>query len=80
MSQQAEKSKIDWYIVNKVREMRNAKNITQEDIAIQLNLSVGFIGHIESPNFRAKYNTIHLNELAKLLECSPKDFLPEKPL
>jgi transcriptional regulator with XRE-family HTH domain len=80
MSQQTEKSKIDWYIINKVREMRIAKDITQEDIAIQLNLSVGFIGHIESPNFRAKYNTIHLNELAKLLGCSPRDFLPEKPL
>jgi transcriptional regulator with XRE-family HTH domain len=80
MNQQAEKSKIDWYIISKVREMRIEKGITQEDIAIQLNLSVGFIGHIESPNFRAKYNTIHLNELAKLFGCSPKDFLPEKPL
>jgi len=27
-----------------------------------------------------KYNLIHLNELAKLFKCSPRDFLPEKPL
>lgn len=80
MSKNTEKSKIDWYIISKVREMRMAKDITQDDIAIHLNLTVGFIGHIESPNFRAKYNTIHLNELAKLFNCSPKDFLPEKPL
>lgn len=80
MAQQTEKSKIDWYIINKVREMRIEKGITQDDIAIHLDLSVGFIGHIESPKFSAKYNLIHLNELAKLFGCSPKDFLPEKPL
>ena len=80
MGKKTEKSKIDWYIVSKVREKRLAKNLTQEDIAAHLELSVGFIGHIESPNFRAKYNTIHLNELAKLLGCSPREFLPEKAL
>jgi transcriptional regulator with XRE-family HTH domain len=80
MAQQTEKSKIDWYIINKVREMRIEKGITQDDIAMQLDLSVGFIGHIESPKFKAKYNLIHLNELAKLFGCSPKDFLPEKPI
>ena len=54
--------------------------LTQEDIAIHLNLSTGFIGHIQSSNYRAKYNSQHLNELAKLFKCSPKDFMPEKPL
>ena len=80
MKKKTEKSKIDWYIVSKVREMRLEKGITQDDIAIHLDLTAGFIGHIESPNFRAKYNIMHLNELAKLFECSPKDFLPDKPL
>jgi ribosome-binding protein aMBF1 (putative translation factor) len=75
-----QKSKIDSYIVNKVREMRLKNNLSQTDIAVHLNLSVGFVGHIESPKFRAKYNTIHINELAKLFDCSPKEFLPEKPL
>ena len=74
------KSKIDLFIVNKVREMRLSRDITQEGLAFHLGLSVGFIGHIESPHFRAKYNAIHLNELAKLFKCSPKDFWPEKPL
>lgn len=60
--------------------MRDKDGITQEDIAVHLNLSTGFIGHIESPNFRAKYNIQHLNELAKLFKCSPRDFLPDKPL
>ncbi len=80
MSKKILKSKIDWHIVNQVREMRMAKSFSQDDIALHLDLSKGYIGHIESPNFIAKYNTQHLNELAKLFKCSPKDFMPEKPL
>jgi transcriptional regulator with XRE-family HTH domain len=75
-----EKHKVDWFIVNRVRAMRVELGLTQTDIAVQLNLSVGFIGHVESPKFPAKYNTLHLNELAKLFKCSPRDFMPEKPL
>jgi transcriptional regulator with XRE-family HTH domain len=73
-------SKIDLFIISQVKRMREQLDFTQEDIAIHLNVSTGYIGHIESPLFRAKYNTGHLNELAKLLKCSPKDFFPEKPI
>ena len=74
------KTKIDWFIISKVKEMRQQYSLEQDDIAIHLGVSNGFIGQIESPNFRAKYNTAHINELAKLFKCSPRDFLPEKPL
>lgn len=80
MSKRNEKNIIDWFIVNKIREIRTSKGISQEDIAAHLNLTSGFIGQVESPNYRAKYKTLHLNEIAKLFECSPKDFWPEKPL
>lgn len=73
-------SKIDWYIIMVIRQMRIQKGFSQEDIAIHLNLSTGFIGHIESPKFRAKYNLVHINELAKLFKCSPMDFFPENPI
>ena len=72
------KSKIDQYIISQVKKIRIAKGMTQEDIAVHLDLSTGFIGHIESPTYRAKYNAQHLNELAKLFKCSPRDFWPEK--
>jgi len=72
------KSKIDWVIINKVKEIRIAQKLEQDDIALHLNVSNGFIGQIESPNFSSKYNSKHLNELAKLFKCSPKDFWPEK--
>jgi transcriptional regulator with XRE-family HTH domain len=80
MGKQSGKTKIDLYVINKVREYRIARNLTQTHIAVHLGLSVGFIGHIESPRFVAKYNIAHLNALAKLFKCSPKDFWPEKAL
>ena len=80
MPKRLEKNIIDWFIVNKVKEMRVEKNLSQVDIAVHLNVSTGFIGQVESPNYRAKYKTMHLNDLAKLLKCAPKDFLPDKPL
>jgi transcriptional regulator with XRE-family HTH domain len=74
------KTKIDWFIISKVKDIRLEKGLEQDDVAIHLSVSNGFIGQIESPNFRAKYNTSHLNELAKLFKCSPKDFMPDVPL
>lgn len=80
MAKKILKSKVDLYIISQVKKKREAANIHQDDVAIHLNVSPGFISHIESPYQRAKYNTSHLNELAKLFKCSPKDFMPEKPL
>ena len=80
MGKKIEKNNVDWYIVNKVREIRTKKGYSQEDLAAHLNISASYIGQVESPNFRAKYKTLHLNELAKLFGCSPRDFWPEKPL
>ncbi|HEY4156350.1 MAG TPA: helix-turn-helix transcriptional regulator, partial [Puia sp.] len=73
MKKKPAKSKIDLFIISRVKERRENLLKTQEDIAVHLDVSTGYIGHIESPNFRAKYNTGHLNELAKLLKCSPRD-------
>ena len=74
------KSKIDQYVINKVREKRLAKNISQADLANELGLSVGFIGKVESSNYPSHYNIKHLNELARILGCSPQELLPKKSL
>jgi transcriptional regulator with XRE-family HTH domain len=74
------KSKIDQFTINKVRERRLEKNISQADLAFELGMSVGFIGKIESERYPSHYNIKHLNELARILGCSPQDFLPKKPL
>jgi transcriptional regulator with XRE-family HTH domain len=80
MVKKSSKSKVDQFIISQVVKQRTEHGYTQEDVAIHLNVSTGYIGHIESPNFRAKYNAAQINELAKLFKCSPRDFWPEKPL
>ncbi|NLR56931.1 helix-turn-helix transcriptional regulator [Chitinophaga polysaccharea] len=74
------KSKIDLYVINKVKEKRIEKDLSQADLANELGMSVGFIGKVESSKYPSHYNIKHLNQLAKILECSPQDFLPKKAL
>ena len=74
------KSKIDLYVINKVKEKRLAKNWSQLDLANELEMSAGFIGQAESSKYPTKYNMQHVNLLAKVFSCSPQDFLPKKPL
>lgn len=70
---------IERFVIGKVRELRELKGITQEELSLSIGKNIGFISQIEAPSKKAKYNIIHLNLIAKALDCSPKDFLPEKP-
>lgn len=75
------RSAIEQYIINRVKEIRIAKGKSQADIAYGIGFeSTGYVGNMESsnPENSEAYNIDHLNEIAKLLECSPKDFMPEK--
>jgi transcriptional regulator with XRE-family HTH domain len=75
----AYKTKFEQFVINKVREKRLEMNLSQDDVALMLDLSRGYIGQVESLNHPAKYNMNHINQLAKELKCSPKDFFPDKP-
>lgn len=74
------KSKIDQFVISQVKEKRLERNLSQAALAYELGMSVGFIGKVESPKYPAHYNVRHLNDLARILKCSPQDFLPKKPL
>lgn len=74
------KTKIDSYVIERVKEKRIENGLSQSDLAYELGMSVGFIGKVESKNYPAHYNLRHLNDLAKILGCSPQDFLPKKPV
>lgn len=73
-------SPIEQHVIRVVKEKRLAKGWSQKELAYRMDLSLGFVGDIENPKYRAKYNLNHINELAKVFECSPRDFLPDKPL
>ncbi|MFT4023981.1 MAG: helix-turn-helix transcriptional regulator [Flavihumibacter sp.] len=69
---------IENYVIDRVKEMRLAEGFSQKKIAEHLKVEPSFIGNIESPKRGEKYSLNHLNELSKLFDCSPRDFLPEK--
>jgi len=73
------KTKIEQYVIDKIKEVRMEKGFSQDDIAAFLDTTRGFIGQVESPNHISKYNLNHINKLAVELGCSPKDFLPLNP-
>lgn len=77
---EVEIAEIDLYIINKVRELRVARKISQLKLSIALGLAEGAVSKIENPKQRAKYNIRHLNLLAKALKCNPADLVPAKPL
>lgn len=74
-----EHSKIEKFVIEKVKAMREEHGFSQIALSQKLHMSDSFVGHVETPKRRAKYNLNHLNELAKIFKCSPKDFMPERP-
>ncbi|MEZ7507219.1 helix-turn-helix domain-containing protein [Flavobacterium sp. Arc2] len=71
---------IERFVIIRVKEIREGKGLSQVSLSLAIGKSTTFISDIEAPSKRAKYNIKHLNEIAKILECSPKDFWPDKPL
>jgi transcriptional regulator with XRE-family HTH domain len=74
---------IEQYIIDRVREKRKEMKISQLDLAYALGFeSQSYISSIETPNSKndESYNVNHLNTIAKLLKCSPRDFWPDYPL
>lgn len=74
------KTPVDLYVIDAIRKERIAQKVSQAMLAYGIGVSKGFIGMAESPKYNIKYNINHINEIAKFLGCSPRDFLPENPL
>jgi len=73
-------TKIELHLIEEVKKRRNLLGLSQLELSQKLEMSDSFVSHVESVKKRAKYNTNHLNAIAKIFGCSPKDFWPEKPL
>ncbi|MCC8019263.1 MAG: helix-turn-helix domain-containing protein [Rikenellaceae bacterium] len=74
------KTPIEQYVIDRVREKRKQEKMSQAYLANALDVSRGFIGDIENPRKRAKYNLNHINELAIIFNCSIWELLPENPI
>ncbi|MCX6148313.1 MAG: helix-turn-helix transcriptional regulator [Candidatus Kapabacteria bacterium] len=70
------KTKIEIFVIDKAKEKRTEKKYSQVELAELLGVSSGFIGKVESPKYPTKYNLNHINKLAIIFNCSPKEFLP----
>ncbi len=71
-------TEIETFVIERVKKIRTEKNISQADLASLMDVSIGFIGKVESFKYNTKYNLNHINNIAKALNISPKDLLPEK--
>lgn len=80
MSKSVVKSEIELFAINKAKKLREEANLSQSELAFKLGVSNGFIGQVESIKFPSKYNLDHIDKLALIFNCSPKEFLPELPI
>ena len=60
-------------LAKRIKELRNEKNLTQEDLSEQLDGSVAFLSRVERG--KAKVNLNRLNQLCDLLDISEGDVL-----
>lgn len=71
------KTKFDLAVISLVKEAREKRGLSQDDIAFFLDVTRGYIGHIESPNTVSKYNLNQLNRIAYEMGVSPREFIPQ---
>ena len=70
------KSKVDLFVITRIKERRMQKNISQRGLAAILDCSPSFIGQVESEKFDVKYSVHQVFLVAQFFECSPAEFFP----
>ena len=70
------KSKVDLFVITRIKERRMQKNISQRGLAAILDCSPSFIGQVESEKFDVKYSVHQVFLIAQFFECSPAEFFP----
>ena len=61
-------------VADLVMEKRRFLNITQEQLDRRMGFEGAFIGKVES--HKSGLNLDHINKLAQVFNCSPKDLIP----
>lgn len=70
-------SEIEQYVIDRIKEIRSEKGISQRELAYLMDISQGFIAKVENPTLRAKYNINHVYLIAKIFKCRITDILPD---
>ena len=73
-------SELDFYLIERIRELRLKAKLSQVMLAHKLGVSEGYIGNIENLKQPAKYNIRMLSRIAVALQLeSYMDLFPTKP-
>ena len=72
------KTAVDLYAIKMVKKTREERKYSQESLSFALEFDGSFISQFE--NGKATYNVEHLNNIAKILKCSPRIFLPAEAI
>lgn len=68
------KSEYQIIVINRVKKLRVARNISQQQLAIVIDATNGTVGNIESLKYANKYTLKQLNLLAKHFEVPIENF------
>tara|TARA_B100000378_G_scaffold240444_1_gene208770 strand:+ start:142 stop:579 length:438 start_codon:yes stop_codon:yes gene_type:complete len=70
-------SELDFYLIEKVRELRikSKPYLDQVTLAQRIGVSEGYIGRIENPKIQSKYNIRMLHRVSKALGLNSYDLL-----
>ena len=72
-------SRLDYEIINLVKELREKNKISQRELSELMGLSKSFVGKVEALGQPDKYSIRHLTLIAKALKLkSFKDLLPKE--
>lgn len=76
----SKKTKFEMAVIDKIATMRREQGLSQDDLALFLEVTRGFIGQVESPNSPSTYSLNQVNRLAYKLGCTIHDLMPHKPI
>ena len=79
-TKEPKKTEIELFIIKKVRELREARNVGQKNLSLELKLSISYVGQAEDIYNDVKYNLNHLNEIARYFNVPFSYFFPETHL
>lgn len=69
-------SEFEQQLIDNIKAKRKQLGLSQADLAYILEVSEGFIGNVESPRQRGRYNVNHVFALSIAFKCPVEELLP----